>query len=462
MISLGGNPVRIGAMILFFAAVLSGCAAVGDYFGFRTGEGTAAARAAPAATPDREPLPARSAVNDAGSPGAERPPVAVTVMAGGAGTPASPVPVLDSQASVRTPLAGSSRTAPRNAGVPPDRLYRDVVLDEDTTWRGEVAVEGSLTVPPQTTLTVEPGTIVRFRRTAAGAGNGPVLLVQGRLVVRGTAESPVRFASAFAEPLAGDWEGVVFLGSEKRNSLDHCRIEGAAVGVEAAFSSLAFRQVVFAGCGTGTRLRSSVVSVEGGAAEGCSVGIELEGSEADILDLHLRGNHRGIVAQDSSLGLERGSVTASVHEGLVATESRVKLDGVRLERNGTGVVLDSCEGSVAGGRIAGNRDNGMVVARSRVKIVGNEISGNGAVGLRVEDGKAAAWGNVFSANGRHDIHHAGADDFRAAANWWGDTAASALEDRVFDQKDDPVRGRVLFLPPLGAKPLLPSVNSVAK
>lgn len=466
MILRKARLARIGVFAIFFVANLFGCAVVGDYFGVGRWEKSTAAPAAPVvekplAAQGREILPVRAVLNDGvptksgQSPVPPPPATAETVTV-------SLAPARDDQPPSRIPLPGNSRIAPRDAGVPSERIYRDVVLDEDTTWRGEVAVEGSLTILPQTTLTIEPGTIVRFRRMAAGAGNGPVLLVQGRLVVRGTAESPVRFTSAFAEPQPGDWEGIVFLGSEKRNSLENCHIEGAATGIDAAFSSLTLKQVVFMVCGTGARLRTSVVAVEGGAAEGCSVGIELDDSEADVHDFFLRGNRQGIVARDSSLGMERGSVVSCAREGLVATGSRIKIDSVRFEKNSTGIVFDDSEGTVAGGRIADNRDAGIVMARSQVKIVGNDISSNGSIGLRVADGKGIAWGNVFSANGRHDIFNGGGEDFRASANWWGDLASFPLDERVFDQKDDPTRGKVLFLPPLKTRPLLPSLNSIAK
>ena len=43
----------------------------------------------------------------------------------------------------------------------------EVVLTEDTVWRGTIHVKGSVVVAPQATLRIDPGTIVRFAGVAA-------------------------------------------------------------------------------------------------------------------------------------------------------------------------------------------------------------------------------------------------------------------------------------------------------
>jgi len=73
------------------------------------------------------------------------------------------------------PPHASAAPARREASVgSPDFSYRDAIITEDTAWHGEVLIEGSLTVAPQTTLTVQAGTIIRFRR-APGTSSHAVL-----------------------------------------------------------------------------------------------------------------------------------------------------------------------------------------------------------------------------------------------------------------------------------------------
>lgn len=345
--------------------------------------------------------------------------------------------------------------------VSPERFYRDAVLNEDTVWRGEVFVEGALTVAPQTTLTLEPGTVVRFRRTIAGEGAGPLLLVQGRLVVRGSAEAPVRFTSAFSDPRAGEWQGIIFLGSEKKNLLEQCRVEGAAIGIDASFSTVTLKDVSLAACVSGARFQDAIVTVSGGDVSGCAVGMELAESEADIRGTTVRGNRVGMTVRGGSLLLEGAGITDNGEAGFSAAASRISIDRSLFQGNASGLLLSDCEGRVTAASIAANRTVGIQLLGSRVRIQGNEIVSNGAIGLRVEDGLSVAWGNAFSGNGRFDIDNTGAADFRAMANWWGEPAPM-LEKRLNHRAQDPSRGRILVQPVLTVQPPLATLNSVAK
>ena len=62
---------------------------------------------------------------------------------------------------------GSPRDSRSRTVLPgsPDRSYHNQTITEDVVWRGEILIEGGVTVATQSTLTIEPGTVVRFRRT---------------------------------------------------------------------------------------------------------------------------------------------------------------------------------------------------------------------------------------------------------------------------------------------------------
>lgn len=367
----------------------------------------------------------------------------------------SPAPV-----AVRTPhsLPGESRLAPA-VDAAAEQVMRDAVLTEDTVWRGEVLVEGSITVAPQTTLTIEPGTVVRFRRTVPGEGAGPVLLVQGRIVAKGSAGEPVRFTSAFPDPGAGEWQGIILLGSEKKNLFEQCRVEGAVAGIDASFSTITLKDISLSACGTGARFQDSIITVDGGEASGCRVGMELAESEADVRNITVRGNRFGMMVRGGSLFMEGGRFVANKQAGLTASSSRFSIASAIFRDNATGLAVTDCTGKVTASRVSDNRDVGIHLVRSRVQVNGNEIVSNGAIGLRVEDGLGVAWGNVFSGNGSFDIENAGGEDFRAMANWWGEPSP-LLGKRLNHQPQDPARGRVLVNPLLKARPPLRSLNPV--
>lgn len=367
--------------------------------------------------------------------------------------PAPPAPVPPrSKLDVAQVEENGPRTAVASPGTP-DFSYRDATLTEDVTWHGEVLVEGGVTVSPQATLTVEAGTVVRFRTASGDRSSAAVLLIQGRILVSGTNEKPVLFTSGYEEPRSGDWQGIVLLASEKKNLIEHCQVEGAETGLDASFSRFTMNNALFVKCRTGVRGQDSLLAVSGGGASNCIVGLTLYDCEADIRDANFSSNRRGVTAARTSLYLAGSTLYGNDFEAMTAENSRVRVLGNSFTLNGSGLSLTSCEGSVSANRILKNTDYGLTLIRSRVKANGNEIAQNGKVGVRVEEGSSVAWGNMFFANGSYDLYNAGSEEFRAIGNWWGEGTPADIGKRIFDQRADNGRGRVLYMPILKEKPL---------
>ncbi|WP_224981259.1 right-handed parallel beta-helix repeat-containing protein [Geomonas agri] len=322
----------------------------------------------------------------------------------------------------------------------PQLSYGDQVLAEDTVWRGEVLVEGAVTVASQATLTVEPGTVVRFKKSE---GHNPALVVQGRIAASGTKEEPIRFTSNFATSAAGDWLGITLLGSEKKNVMENCRIDGAQTGLEALFSNLTLKGVRAERCALGMRFQDALVQMEAGGASDCDAGLVFANSEATLRGLNLIGNRVGISAQKSSIYLQDASLAMN-RSALSCDNCRVKLAGGAVLDNGRGVTLLESEGSVSGMKLARNTDYGISLTGSRVRVEGNLITGNGTQGMIVFDGAAVAWGNIISGNSGHDIYNAGTEEFRAPNNFWGE-----IGPRIYDNGG---RGKVSIVPQLKTAP----------
>lgn len=112
-------------------------------------------------------------------------------------------------------------------------------ISKDETWKkadGPHIIKGSVYVESEqgVTLTIEPGTEVRFEQDASlnfgySAGTRGVLLAQG------TAEKPIVFTSAASSPQKGDW-GTIYLGNGSASSiLSHCTVSyGGGGGSEEA------------------------------------------------------------------------------------------------------------------------------------------------------------------------------------------------------------------------------------
>lgn len=337
------------------------------------------------------------------------------------------------------PDAAEAAQPRSEAEFTPSFRYGDRVLTEDTVWKGVVLVEGAVTVAPQATLTIEPGTVLRFKGKEP---SGAALVVQGRLAAAGTKESPIVFTSSFAVPAAGDWQGVMLLGSEKRNVLENCRIEAAQTGLEAIFSNLTLKNVRAERSKAGMRFQDALVVMEGGGTSDCDTGLNFSESEATLRNLNLIGNRKGLVAQRSSIYMQEGSF--SMNGSAFSCDScRVRLQGGAVSDNGRGITLYESEGAVTGVQVARNSDYGLSLTASRIRVTGNQIAGNGNSGLLVFDASSVAWDNAIHDNG-YDLYNAGKEEFRAPGNWWG-----AAGPKIYDNAG---AGKVLSTPRLTAPP----------
>ena len=335
--------------------------------------------------------------------------------------------------------------------IPPDFSYRDAMLTEDISWHGEVLIEGGVTIAPQATLTVQSGTVVRFKGSAGSGAHG-VLVVQGRIIVSGGVDKPVIFTSLYEDAATGDWQGIVLLSSGKKNLIENCRVEGAETGFDASFSTVTMKNIFCSRCRTGVRMQDSIAVMTGGGAGECGSGLILYDCEADIRSADFFGNRLGIYAARTSLFLTDSRLSGNNLLALTADACRLNIAGNSITANGNGLNLTRCEGSVTANRIAKNAFYGLVLTNSRVKVNGNEIALNARVGLRIDDGKGIAWGNALFDNGDYDLYNAGTEEFRAIGNWWGETS-SDIAGRIIDRRVDETLGRVLYLPVLRTRPL---------
>ncbi len=112
-------------------------------------------------------------------------------------------------------------------------------ITKDSTWTAsipyrilsQITIQGTDGADGVTTLTIEPGVIVRFNSTqsiAIGSSSGD----PGALVAEGTAAEPIVFTSAQTIPVAGDWYGIRFLNTthDVTTRLSQCIVEYATYG----------------------------------------------------------------------------------------------------------------------------------------------------------------------------------------------------------------------------------------
>lgn len=92
-------------------------------------------------------------------------------------------------------------------------------LSQDETWSGVVQVTGNVIVPEGVTLTIAPGTIIRFAHNRENDFSltlnnyfdwpKPALYVYGTLISIGSPENLIIFTSDAPNPRGADWRGII-------------------------------------------------------------------------------------------------------------------------------------------------------------------------------------------------------------------------------------------------------------
>ncbi|TYO96371.1 outer membrane protein assembly factor BamB [Geothermobacter ehrlichii] len=189
-------------------------------------------------------------------------------------------------------LAGC--VAPRPAA---ELVLGDATFTRDQTWSGQVRIRGKVRLVNGASLTLLPGTEVRFERIDAdrdGLGDAAIEIERGDLVAVGTPLAPIRLRSAADRPRPGDWLELK-VDFSRRIELRWCEIRDSAHGLHAHFSRGEVADSVLRDNIDGTRFGQGRYTVRNSLVlHNSGKGINFRNSQV-ILDGNLFiGNHAGL------------------------------------------------------------------------------------------------------------------------------------------------------------------------
>jgi parallel beta-helix repeat protein len=283
-------------------------------------------------------------------------------------------------------------------------------LIKDTTWSGIILLNGDLYVPPGITLTIAPGTTVKFKRIDEKSDQnmfdidspyypGAELIIRGRMIAKGTEKEPVVFMSAEADARPADWGAINFLGSDD-NIIEYARIINGYNGVHAHGSSVRISHSQFIRNGVGISFKA----------------------EEETPEVPWFGKRSVLVITDNLFANNKG-----------------------------GIGFRNSDAEISHNEIIDNKFFGIwAKEKSKVKITYNEISGNKkGIYLYQAQGVLFENNNIYD-NRSYNIAMAEAQDFpvEAPRNWFGTKNRQKIDELIFDHQDDAELGEVRIDPVL--------------
>ena len=164
-------------------------------------------------------------------------------------------------------------------------IANDLVIDQDTLWSGTITINGVVSVKRGTTLTIAPGTVIRFKpqdRDRNDIGDGEIL-VEGKIVAQGRPDKKIIFTSAAETPKARDWSYLNILGSATTNLFEHCVFEYGYSGMQIHYSNAKIRNCLFRKNGEGLHFNTANILAEHNTFSENGVGIKSSRLEGKVL-----------------------------------------------------------------------------------------------------------------------------------------------------------------------------------
>lgn len=212
---------------------------------------------------------------------------------------------------------------------------RDTVITSDTTWTGEIIIEGVVVVSRKTILTIKPGTTISFRRIDSdhdGVGDSEIRVLGG-LVAEGLPEKMIVFRSAESSPKAKDWSYVLLFTSGSQNRLSYCKFSHAHTGLQVQFSTASVIHSVFTDNHEGLRFGRADLSIENNLFSANDVGIRFTRMEGPALisGNEITGNRIGIFLVPSGQNIT--DFFAPDSGGIPWNTGRLKISGNNIYDN---------------------------------------------------------------------------------------------------------------------------------
>lgn len=308
--------------------------------------------------------------------------------------PPTEEPKLPAEEAPPTPTPTPTEKAPM-----PSEITTSGHITRDETWSGTVLITGDVWVNEGVTLTIEPGTTVKFKHWRPGyiePFRRIGLYIEGTLRAIGTPEKPIRFTSDAPRPEHSDWRTIQIGSPDIRpsngNILDYGIVEFGRAGVSIHYTNFT--------------LSNSIVRWSQGA---------------------------NVWLDHSSSTITRNRIYGAGHDGIGLANSNPTISYNTISGNGVGIVNISTSNPIIRHNIVeNNRRIGILIRGLSAPVIEyNNITQNIAEGgiNMAGSNSTIRYNNIYSNGGTAQLHVEEGDAI-ITNNWWGTSGKEEVESSI--------------------------------
>ncbi|MFH1287453.1 MAG: right-handed parallel beta-helix repeat-containing protein [bacterium] len=333
-------------------------------------------------------------------------------------------------------------------------IYKDLHIASDTVWKGNIFLEGIITVETGAVLTIKPGTSVNFLwRDTNNDGIGESgIYVFGTLLAEGEKERLITFSSS-SKTGKIQWEGLFFAASEgSPNILSYCRFENAYRAIHSHFSKLKLENTTILNNSRGFQFQESEVEIKDSIFSDNYSALRFRDSMVEITNTIISRNYSAAHVLRSEIVFGENVIKNNYLEGIRIKESKGRIFNCSITGNRYGILSYEGEVTIDSNFIGKNELDGISSNNSKLTIDRNYILGNGLDGISLNNSGAVLSYNSIAENKKFNLDNKGPLKIEAANNFWGCSNENEIEKSIEDGKDDNISGKVNFVPFLSEPP----------
>jgi hypothetical protein len=296
----------------------------------------------------------------------------------------------------------------------------------DEVWQGDILVTGDVEIPEGVTLTIEPGTTIRFTAQSDDQSDEDeydptdpstlhatmiTILVYGSIEALGTPDQPITFTTDSSTPGDIDWQSIQVEGSGAVY-LDYVVIEYGYFGVQLNTATL-----------TAMISNSTIQYV----------------TTCCICTFRHRIDNTVIISDSKFIGCGREAIDTYSDQNIIVQQNVFSDNYVGIMSVGSDIVVEN-------NLFTGNLRGMGVIEDGKPSITGNEFTDTDGAAIFLTDASPEIVNNNLYGNVYNVQLEGSSQDVTAENNWWGSDEKASIEESIWDGNDESSLGMVDYEP----------------